>query len=81
MRMLHTVVNNHRTYHVLGHGAVWLLSNNVTYYSQFGFDRVNWAEMARGNSYVISVVTLENGGQSQVDGARLLNLCQRNVLF
>ena len=30
-------------------------------YNQFDFHRVNLAEMARSNSYVISVVTLENG--------------------
>ena len=35
-------------------------------YNQFGFDRVNWAEMARSNSYVISVVTLANGANRRL---------------
>ena len=69
---LHDLVNNISAYHIpvfgrqdrsVPHSSVDVVRVNPNKsYNQFTFG-VKWAEMARGNSYVISVVTRKYAGQ------------------
>ena len=78
MRPLQDVaLNNNTAYHVFGrHGTFEPCAsefvvrvNQKMPYKHFAFQRAKmpkWAEIVPGNSYVISVVTLKNGGHVRI---------------